>query len=308
MTVHRFRHHPLVGTVVEAAITTADDTGHAAAAINRALVTEMARLEAIFSAFDADSELRRWTRGDIAEPSPEFCTVMAAALSWQATTAGRFNPMASLVSDRWKRAEADGIAPEHESLAALAAAIAEPRFELRDGCPVPVADCDGLQLNALAKGFIVDAAGDHLVASFPAMTSLVVNAGGDLRHWGDGSHTVGIENPRRPYDNEPPLAQVDIASRALATSGGARKGFRVGGTWYSHLLDPRTARPADTIASISVVASDAMTADVLATSAAMLEAAEAVEALASVPQTAVMVVDGHGRAVTTPSWDRLAAR
>ncbi len=60
--------------------------------------------------------------------------------------------------------------------------------------------------------------------------------------------------------------------------------------------------------SISVVASDAMTADVLATSAAMLEAAEAVEALASVPQTAVMVVDGHGRAVTNPSWDRLAAR
>lgn len=55
------------------------------------------------------------------------------------------------------------------------------------------------------------------------------------------------------------------AQRAVATSGRARRGFRIDGRWYSHVIDPRTGWPVDAPASVSVVAPTAEVADVVAT-------------------------------------------
>jgi thiamine biosynthesis lipoprotein len=55
------------------------------------------------------------------------------------------------------------------------------------------------------------------------------------------------------------------------TSGHYARGYVIAGKHYSHILDPRTGRPVDTrLASVTVVAPDAATADGLATGIAVL--------------------------------------
>ncbi len=264
--VRRHRHHPLVGTTVEVAVRGA--SAEVAAAIDRAVVDEMVRLEAVFNVFDPASELSRWKRDEVAEPSVELVEVCGLALDWQRRSGGRFNPTAGVLTRRWKQAEAEGRVPADDELAELAASVAEPRYIVDDdGTLRRTGDCSDVQFNAFVKGWIVDRAlaAGLAGAAISGAVDLCVSAGGDLAHTGPGSWPVAIENPLRPYDNEPPLFTTSIARQGLATSGRARRGFRVGAERFSHVLDPRTGQPVDAVASITVRAADAATADVLAT-------------------------------------------
>lgn len=146
-----------------------------------------------------------------------------------------------------------------------------------------------VNLNAIAKGWIVDQA----VAVASSARTLVIDAGGDIRHIGREPIRVGVENPQRPYDNEPPVMTVLIENAALATSGPARRG--------DHLVDPRTGRtPADVLSS-SVVAQDAATADVMATILAVGGVAEGMD-FAQEVGVAAALIDAGGQLHRNAAW------
>ena len=300
--VREFRHHPLLGTLVEVRVHGSDAA--TAERIDRVVVAEMSRLEQVLSIFDPSSELARWKRGEVAEPSEELRTVLGLALDWQRRSDGAFNTSAGVLTALWRAAEASGCPPSRSARRAAAARIREPAYEvLADGRVRAVADLSGIDLNAFAKGWIVDRAIDAAWA-VGACGGLVVSAGGDLRHRGDQPIPVGIENPLRPFDNEPPIATIALANAALASSGRARRGFRVGDRWYAHVLDPRTGDTVDGVASISVVADDAATADVIATIAGVLPPAEAV-VTADALGTACLVVSPEGERLANERWTAL---
>jgi thiamine biosynthesis lipoprotein len=295
---HAFRHHPLLGTVVEVRV--AGGSEREARRIDAVAVAEISRLERIFSAYDPGSELSRWKRDEVSDPSPELCYVMRLALAYQLESAGAFNPAAGVLSRLWKEAEASQEEPGPDVLVAAAASIREPRYEIdADGRPARQGDCSDLNLNARAKGWIVDRAVDAI--GRVAVDGVTVNGGGDLMHRGETPIRVGIENPLRPYDNEPPIATVVLHNGGLATSGRARRGFRVGGRWFAHVVDPRTGRPVNEVASVSVAVADAATADVVATIVGVLPPVDAV-AEADRRGVACLVVDDHGDRFANDRW------
>ncbi len=296
---YSFRRHPLLGTVVEVTITVGSETQ--ARLVADAAFSELERLEDVFSAFRVDSELSRWKRDELGDPSPEFCEVMGAALEVQLRSTGAFNPMVGVLTALWAEAERSGRCPSDAELQEAARSIVEPRYEVRDGRPRRVGDCAGLSLNAIAKGDAMDRA-VRFAMRVGEPRALVVNAGGDLAHLGDRPVRVGIENPRRPYDNEPPIAWCAVQNAGLATSGGARRGFRVGGRRFSHVIDPRTGHPVDSQASISVIATSAREADVLATVAGVMGPTEAVVHIDGEADAACLVVGPNGAVWPSSRW------
>jgi thiamine biosynthesis lipoprotein len=259
-------HEPVMGTAVDIQVVL-DGAGRdrEAKEIIQLIVQEMLRLQQILSSVDPSSEFSRWLHGDIECPSPELSVVLSMAVDWHRASNGRFNPQTEAFTTIWSKAERIGVRPSDDELDALVASTTDLSW-FRDpntGAwqPGPEKACT---LNAMAKGWVIDAASDFGHRTFP-VRSLTINAGGDVRRSGLDPLIIGIENPFRPYDNEPPIAAVRIENSALATSGSARKGFLVGKTRYGHVIDPRTGWPIDAIASISVVADSAADADVLAT-------------------------------------------
>ncbi|MCU1394393.1 MAG: FAD:protein transferase [Ilumatobacteraceae bacterium] len=291
-------HQPLLGTVVEVRIAGADA---AAAESDRRIVAEVQRLEQVFSVYEPTSELSRWRRGDDVAISAELDEVLRLALRWQVLSGGAFNPAAGVLGRMWSEAAAHDAEPDPDTLLAAAMSIQAPRFAVGPAGPRPIADCATIDLNAIAKGYIVDRA---VVAgcAVGGVQSVVVNAGGDLLHRGAGSLRVGIENPATPYDNAPPLLTVEIAGRGLATSGSARRGVRIGGRWYSHVVDPRTGRPVDHVRSASVIAHDATTADAVATVVGVLAPAAAIAFADALDDVSCCTVDDAGTVWRSAGW------
>ena len=301
---HAGVHQPVLGTVVEVQITAR--SRRVAQRCERIALAEIERLEDIFSVYRPHSELVALRNGDVrSEWSEELCAVLSRAAHWQTVGAGVFNPNSGLLSRRWQRAEHEQVVPAQDELAELAAAAAPTAYRV-DGRRIDrLGDVSALNLNAFAKGWIVQRAAD-LVWDTGEVSRLMVNAGGDLVHRGDGSVRVGIEDPQRPYDNAEPLMVVDLSNAGLASSGRSRRGFRIGDEWFSHVIDPRTGWPVARVLAASVIAPDAATADVAATFASVRTPAETL-ACCEVEfgnGVGVCVVEASGTVHTNPTWQQ----
>ena len=297
-------HQPVMGTGVEVQIVLAlADAEREASEIIAAVVHEMRRLQDLFSSVDTESEFSRWLRGEVSTPSEELSSILTATWAWHANSDARFNPRVPDLAAVWIDAEQTGNLPEPEPLQTLALSIVElPWFvHERDGWHPGYAH--RATLNAFAKGWVVDRA-IEFAANVADVRSVTINAGGDLRRSGPDPLLVGIQNPFRPFDNEPPIASVTLSNQALATSGSAHKGFTVGGSRFGHVIDPRTGWPVDSVRSISVVAPTTADADVLATILGIETPARAI-AEANERSIAVFVVDADQNQLRSQAWSEI---
>ena len=269
-----------------------------------AAVEEMVRLQNVFSSVDPSSEFSRWARNDITEISTELSQVLSESANWQHSSGGRFNPAVAELTEFWNNAQRSGTMPDAASAQNVADAIASPRWQTsHNGTVEQLGDCSLCTLNAFAKGWIVDRAVEHLLKHHSVRT-VTVNAGGDLRRSGADPLIVGIENPFRPFDNEPPIAAISVTNAAVATSGSARKGFRIGGKKLGHVIDPRSGWPVAATVSLSVVADTAATADALATILGVQQPADAI-AEANEKGIPTFIVDCDGRQFRSEPWNQI---
>jgi len=100
----------------------------------------------------------------------------------------------------------------------------------------------------------------------------LVDLGGDIRIIGahpDGAPwIVGIRHPRRAGEA---MASIELARGAIASSGDYERFMEVDGRRYSHILSPRTGRPARALAAVSVVADECVVAGSATTIAMLME-------------------------------------
>ena len=298
MAQHHVRHSPLLGTTVEIMVETGGyQVGRlapSALVCEQRITNELRRLERIFNVYDPDSELSALIRvvgehhsgpGGIENPavvdvSSELASVLQLSLEWHDQSNGRFNPLLGKAVMLWASGGDSDMVPEPGQMEWAVAGIGEMPYSV-DGQTVTASGrLDGLNLNSLAKGWVLDRAVGQSDPS-SAVRSIYVNAGGDICRRGRGELQVRIENPLKPYDNAEPLLTVGFAEGGLATSGGSRRPVEIGGERYSHLLDAKTGRPANEVAAATVVAADTATADVLATVLAVSSLHHAVQLLSS---------------------------
>ncbi|MDB2705473.1 FAD:protein FMN transferase [Pseudomonadota bacterium] len=120
-----------------------------------------------------------------------------------------------------------------------------------------------LGFGGFAKGFAVDAAIKALEQQ--GITNAIVNIGGDLR--AIGSHgkrpwIIGIRHPR----HQGIIASIALkGDESVFTSGDYERFFQYEGKRYPHIIDPRTAYPADQATSVTILHSNASVADAAAT-------------------------------------------
>lgn len=293
-------HEPVLGTRLSLRI--GADHADAAAAAELAVLSTCDRLEAVLSAYRPSSPWNRWRRGELDDAPTEVAAVLALAADWFGRSDGAFNPQAGVLRARWLNAADEGKPPTTAEMAELAASIAVLPYTItRDGDVVRRASCEHLDLHAIAKGWVVDRA---VEAGFvtPGVTHVTVNLGGDLRHVGEGTVTVGIDDPRTPYDNAQPLARVALSNSALATGSGARRPFHVGGVRYTHVLDPRTGMPAQHVLSATAIAPTCADADAMATVAGVLAPNDARHRADHLEGCAVTVLDAGGRTWASLRW------
>ena len=126
-----------------------------------------------------------------------------------------------------------------------------------------------IDLNAIAKGFGVDAVYSFLESI--GLNNIMVEIGGEVRTKGENRKNepwmIAVETPDLESAGSKTISwALPLENKAMATSGDYRNYYEIDGIRYSHEIDPRTGYPAQTgVASATVVATNCMDADALAT-------------------------------------------
>ncbi len=114
-----------------------------------------------------------------------------------------------------------------------------------------------LDLSGLAKGFALDRAVDALRAA--GVASGLVEAGGDLRVFGETTVAVGVRHPAEPRTI---AVALELKDGAIATTG-THDRHRSCGRTVCQLIRPWDGEPLNTLESVSVLAEKAFEADAL---------------------------------------------
>ncbi|MGI8634628.1 MAG: DUF2271 domain-containing protein, partial [Segetibacter sp.] len=160
-----------------------------------------------------------------------------------------------------------------------------------------------LILNSFTKSYIMNKAANAALATAGA-TGVVVNIGGDILIRGEHTEHIQVSNPKADAENDPPLARMQISSKTIATSGNYRRGEYIEGTWYSHIVDPRTGLPATGVISATVIADKATDAGALATALNVLSPEEGKELVASIPGAEYMLITSDGKRIESAGWKK----
>jgi thiamine biosynthesis lipoprotein len=242
-----------------------------------AAFARIAALDAQMSDYRPDS-LVRTIAARAPEPvrvSPELLDVVSRAVDIARATSGAFDPTVGPLVALWREARATGRLPAASALDRARSQTGWQRVQIdREHQTVRIDAGMTLDLGAIAKGYILRAALDSLCEA--GLRRALVEAGGDLVTGDAPANREGwtIDVPRV---SELPPAFAARAARlrgaAMATSGPAAQFVEIDGVAYSHVVDPRTGLALTSRATAHVIASDAATADALATAATVVGAA-----------------------------------
>lgn len=297
-----FAHENVMGTSFELSVT-ADDAAAALWAEARVLA-EIDRLSAIFSGYDPASEFRRWqdASNGPTKISPELFKVLQDCDTWRARSGGVFDARVEVLSNLWRHAADRGWPPSDSELAAARVTLERGGWRLgplRDQAERLDPMCP-MTLNAIAKGYIVERACQAALDPSRGVRGIVLNIGGDARVSGAITRDFSIADPAAA--SAEPIAVVTLRDKAIATSGNTHRGFRIQDRWYSHIIDPRSGRPVESIVIASVIADRSADADALATIFNVLPIAESLKMADSLPGVACLLVEPNGRVTRSARW------
>lgn len=239
-------------------------------------VSRLKEINRQMSHFQPDSELSQFNRAPAGKPFPvsaELANVTRFALELCRKSDGAFDPTIAPLINLWgfgEKISARAIPSEDQIRAALQNTgckhiTVTPRNELVKDLPEV-----SLNLSAVAKGFAVD----EITALLQRhkLTNACVSIGGEVRVLGHNKRQtpwlIGISAPIEFWrDNDPLAAAVPLSDLAISTSGDYQQFFfDEQGRRLCHILNPKTGCPVQhNLGSVSVVATNSMLADALAT-------------------------------------------
>ncbi|MDQ3283015.1 MAG: FAD:protein FMN transferase [Acidobacteriota bacterium] len=218
----------VMGTVCEIAVPSSSE-----AEIERAFA-EAKRIESLLSTWTDDSALSRLNRGEVEAPQ-ELRALLDTTLAFAQRTNGAFDPRIKSLIDAWQIRKG-GVLPSHD---AIAQAMQTKQWE------------EG----AFGKGYALDR-----MLSMISAPNAMIDFGGQLVVRGE--LRVSIADPQQ---RQHPILDFTLRDASLSTSSGSEKTFEANGRRFSHIVDPRTGEALPPRGSASVIAEDALTADILST-------------------------------------------
>lgn len=251
-------------------------------------VAEVRRLEGLFSLYRDDSALSVLNRqGYLTNPSSDFLALLDRSKEFSRLTQGVFDvtvqPLWQAYANHFS-SHSGQAAPKNNhpgrSDTALPAPLQQAVQHALKRVDWRQLDIDPQQirlrqpgmaitLNGIAQGYITDRVTQLLAAQ--GIHHALVNMGEiygmnpKMPQPGQSWH-IGLEDARQPGNI---ILRIPVRNRAVATSGAYGTPFTPD-LRYNHLLDPRTGTSSHRYKSVSVVATDATTADALSTAFSLM--------------------------------------
>lgn len=225
---------------------------------------EILRFENIFSLFKPDSDISKLNaEGELNNPNFEFVELLSRCKSYSELTNGAFDvtiqPLWKFYAHHFAHSDEDILAAEVDNLLEL---IGSDGIQLSSDKVSFAKPNMAISLNGVAQGYLTDKITDILQQA--GFENMLVDMG---ETYASGLHDDGHEwnvGITSPHNQNQLVKQVKLKNQSIATSGGYGSPFSSNGQ-HHHLLSPKTGLSANIYASVSVIANDSLTADMLST-------------------------------------------
>ncbi len=280
----------------------------------QAALDRIRQLNDILSDYDPESELRRLCdRAGTGEPvrvSEDLFRVLAAAQRWSQQTDGAFDMTVGPVVRLWRRARRTRQMPEQAAIDQARQLVGYQNVLLDPDRQTALLKKAGMRLDpgGIGAGYAIDEA--LRVVFKHGITRVLIDLGGDIR--------LGDPPPDRPgwrigvpgLDPKAPPKEFLLLSRcAIGTSGDAWQFVELGGRRYSHIVDPKTGMPLTERSSVTVVAPDGLTADVLGTAVSVMGPEKGIKLVDQTPGASAWMIRATENGLVTIAssrWNQLS--
>ena len=254
-------------------------------------------LDAVLSAHRPDSELARLNAEAAEKPvavSEDLFRVVETGVAMNSRTHGAFDIAVAPLLDLWRTCGRQNRLPSDEELAATLPLIGAGRIRLAPSARTIRFPADGMRLDlgGLGKGYCADEVARLLVKR--GVKDALVSMSGDIHALGrreNGLHwRVGIQDPRKPDSPDAIITVLELSDRGVSTSGNYQRFVTIGGRRYSHIVDPRTGRTAESVPSVTVIAENTLTTDIMDTALDVLGVQEGLAVLKGMPGVEAMFI------------------
>ena len=223
-------------------------------------------LEALWSVTDENSEISALNRDGSAALSGDVAGLLADALELCGRTGGALDITIYPVVRLWGFTTGEYTVPEAGAVADLLTRVDYTRVALDENAgTASLPDGVEIDLGSVAKGYTGDVL-SGLLKEY-GVESALLDLGGNIQTVGakpDGSPwRIGV---RDPEDENGYIGVVEVADRAVVTSGGYERYFEQDGVRYWHIIDPATGAPARSgLHSVTVIGESCLVCDALST-------------------------------------------
>ncbi len=267
------------------------------ARILAAAAQEIARLEKLFTLYQADSALVRLNRdGRLTDPPFDLVRLLAEACEFSQLTGGAFDvtvqPIWQAYAAHFFTSGADPAGPPADVIKRATDLVGYRALEIEPGTIRLARPGMGLTLNGIAPGYMTDRIVEllknegleHALVDLGEIRAIGTRSGGEP--W-----RTGI---RDPFDARRIAMDVPLTGQAVSTSGGYGFRFDEAGCFH-HIFEPRSGGCPQTYASVSVLAPTATAADALSTACYLMPLYALPAALRSAGASRAVVVSPTGR-------------
>jgi len=237
---------------------------------SRIVFSEASRIEQLLSKYIPSSEIFQLNQLGKLKVSAETFYIIKKSVEFFSLTQGAFDVTVAPLVDLWGFSNQEFQVPSEDKIHAALKLVGSDKIILHPKDNVVEFKIPGMRidLGAVAKGFAIDCAVKKLKDNH--INSCLINAGGQVYALGDKSGAPWKIAIRGTGKSEI-AGSFKLNNESASTSGSYEQFFLRNGLRYCHIIDPRTGYPSGGgITSVTVIAKDGLTADVLSTSVFVL--------------------------------------
>lgn len=269
--------------------------------LDDSILAVMKRVEKSLSPFDRNSLISAINRGESTKTDALLRRIFTTSQEINRRSGGAFDPTVAPLVNLWGFGY-DNSSTEPPTQAMIDSALSLVginRCAIIADTMVKCTPATQFNFSAITKGYGCDLVGEMLIRN--GCQDYMVEIGGEIALSGSNPKNepwhIQIDAPIEDNSNldHQALTIIAISNCGIATSGNYRNFHQSesGKTW--HTIDPSTGRPAQTTTlSATVIASDCMTADALATACMAMPVEKALEMINSSENVEALLVEDNG--------------
>lgn len=239
--------------------------------------------------------------------SDKLADILDKGLYYSNLSGGKFDITVAPITSQWDFISEDAVIPEKSDLEAVLPLVGYKNMTLEDNIVTFQKEGMGIDLGAIAKGYIADRVKEYLLDN--GVESAMINLGGNILVVGKKpsgeAFKVGIQKPFAGRNEI--IAAMEIDDKSVVSSGIYERYIMKDDKFYHHIIDPSTGYPYKSdLVAVTIISDKSVDGDGLSTTCFALGLEKGMELIESLEDTyAIFITNDYELHYTEGFFDNI---